>query len=819
MPYKIKYIKYLLISSFITLICSFSASAQLIVTPTSTAASLAAKLAGPGITIISDTLVCNTLANGTFVVGPTTTPIGIDSGIILSSGKASATAGPEAGVTSTSFSAAGDADVTTLMGGGVSRDACALIINFVPKGDTVSFRYQFGSEEYISAVCGPYNDAFGFFIAGPGISASYPGVNMALVPGTTIPVAVNSINIGTSSGCGGCNFNNCTSMGAGSPFTAYYINNAGGTQVSFRGYTTVLTAKHHVTPCDTYRIKMVVADGGTSASPNYIYDSGVFIEAGSLKTNTYHFDLNDSIGSTVLGVPHTLVKGCGTDTFSIKSAYTVPFATTLNLTYTGTAVSGTDYSPLPVSVVIPAGDSVVKIPVTALPTPPSGTKTIGITLTSANICGIIDTLSLTIIDHPSAILASNDSTICLGSSTQLLANGTPGLAYNWSPASSLNNPAIASPIATPTATTTYVMNATLQGAHCPAITYSVTISTFSVSATILTPDTTICQGDQFTIRVNSLSSYIFSWSPPAGLDNPTVKDPVAHPAATTTYLLTTSVAGLGCPVTNQITVTVIPTDFTISTIDTYLCEGYTINLNALVTPVGAPYTYLWSGPNGYSSFLQNPIITTATSLHEGLYFLTVTNAGGCAKSATEHITVFPVPNAPIEASDLIICQYAPPLPLLVPHYENLMWYSSASDTTPSVFAPYPYTDSIGTFIFYTSQISLKSNCVGPKQPITVKVENCCNGTIHVPSAFTPNGDGHNDVLKVLKSGDYMIDDFSVYDRWGVLVFRSTNDKPSWDGTFNGVPADMGQYFYYLVVNCTNSDKHPIMLKGDVTLIR
>ena len=148
-----------------------------------------------------------------------------------------------------------------------------------------------------------------------------------------------------------------------------------------------------------------------------------------------------------------------------------------------------------------------------------------------------------------------------------------------------------------------------------------------------------------------------------------------------------------------------------------------------------------------------------------------------------------------------------------------MWYSSASDTTPSVFAPYPPTDSIGTYTYYASQISFKSNCIGAKEEIAVKVESCCNGFINVPSAFTPNGDGHNDVVKVLKSGDYVISDFSIYDRWGILVFQATNDKPTWDGTYNGVPADMGQYYYYLVVNCTHSDKNPIIKKGDITLIR
>ena len=812
--FKKKYsIKFILFYIVTLVVSTFTANAQLVVTPTGTAASLAAKLSGPGITIVSSVLTCAATGNGTFVTGPIATPIGIDSGIILSTGLASQTSGTEPSLTNTQFLTAGDPDLTPLLGStAVSKDACSLVITFVPKGDTVSFRYQFGSEEYRQSNCGTYNDAFAFFISGPGVSATLPGVNMALVPGTTIPVTVNTINSGIPGP--GLSIATCNAMGAGSPFTSYYINNAGGTQTTYRGYTTVLTAKHYVNPCDTYRIKMAITDAG-----NAQYDSGVFIEAGSLKTNTYHFDLTDSIGATIFGVPHSIVKGCGTDTVTIKSAYAVPFATTLNLAYSGTAIQGTDYATMPTTVTIPSGDTIVKIPVTALVTATLGTKAINISLTAPSICGLIDSITLTVLDHPAASVLSHDTTICAGTPLQLFATGTTGLAYNWTPATYLDNPALINPTATPTTTTTYTMNATLPGSHCAVISDAVTITTFTPIVSILTPDTTICEGEGFTIRVSGSASYIYSWSPSIGLNSPAYKEPVAAPTTSTTYILTTTVPGLGCPVTNQINVTVISTDFTIQTIDTFLCDGSTINLNALVTPVTGVYTYLWTGPNGYTSFLLNPVITTATTLNEGLYNLTVTNAGGCSKYAHEHITVYPVPRNIIQAAPIEICQYSPELPLLVPRYNNLMWYSSSADTTPSVFAPYPRTDSIGTYIYYASQISFISNCIGPKEEITVKVENCCNGTISVPTAFTPNGDGHNDVLRVIKSSEYAVTDFSIYNRWGELVFQATSDKPSWDGTYMGQPADMGQYYYYLVVNCVNSDKTPIVKKGDVTLIR
>ncbi len=97
----------------------------------------------------------------------------------------------------------GDADLLTLSGnqpGAASIDACVLEFDFVPLGDTVKFRYVFGSEEYPDFVCSSFNDVFGFFISGPGISGPYSNnaINIALIPGTTMPVAINTVNDGNA---------------------------------------------------------------------------------------------------------------------------------------------------------------------------------------------------------------------------------------------------------------------------------------------------------------------------------------------------------------------------------------------------------------------------------------------------------------------------------------------------------------------------------------------------------------------------------------------------------------------------------------------
>ena len=122
---------------------------------------------------------------------------------------------------------------------------------------------------------GGFNDAFAFFVAGPGITGPYssPGgfpngsVNVALIPGTTTPVTIDNVNNGfsaTEPSTGPCD--NC----------AYYVDNSSGPATQYDGYTTVLATEFAVTPCETYHIRLAIADAGDDQ-----FDSGVFLEGGS----------------------------------------------------------------------------------------------------------------------------------------------------------------------------------------------------------------------------------------------------------------------------------------------------------------------------------------------------------------------------------------------------------------------------------------------------------------------------------------------------------------------------------------------------------
>ena len=307
---------------------------------------------GEGVEVTNINFGGDNEAVGFFTNG--TDAIGIDRGIILSTGYAQ-TLGTDAGgelfgsnfaSTNLEIDGPNDPDLATLTAPFGSNDVQIYTLQFVPTSDTVRFRYVFASEEYPEFACTSFNDAFGFFISGPGISGPFQNgaENIALIPGTDIPVTINNIN-GDEPG------NNCPEP----QFPELFVtNNNQGTQPTYDGFTRVFTAMAVVTPCETYTLKIAIADAGDS-----IYDSAVFLEARSFGTGQLDVEF------TTLSLDGTVVEGCAEAevTFELPNAVSEDFV--IDYQILGTAENGVDYQMLPETVTIPAGDSVATLPIIA----------------------------------------------------------------------------------------------------------------------------------------------------------------------------------------------------------------------------------------------------------------------------------------------------------------------------------------------------------------------------------------------------------------------------------------------------------------------
>ncbi len=217
------------------------------------AADLAQALVGPGVSISNVKYTGDNTAAGKFS-GGTSEGLGVDAGVMLSSGKISNAAGPNnSDGISASFNLPGDTDLDGLISGGATtHDASVLEFDFVATGGSLSFQYVFGSDEYNEFV-NSFNDVFGFFLN---------GTNVALIPGTTTPVSINNVNKDVNSKF--YRNNDLSDFGGKAPFP---------TQAD--GFTVVLQSAAIVNP-GTNHIKLAIADAGDTA-----LDSWVFLTAQS----------------------------------------------------------------------------------------------------------------------------------------------------------------------------------------------------------------------------------------------------------------------------------------------------------------------------------------------------------------------------------------------------------------------------------------------------------------------------------------------------------------------------------------------------------
>lgn len=330
--------------------------------------------------LVQDVLAgtCVTISNVTFNGGAPTdlqtqaggfqassgSNLGLLSGVILSTGRVATDAanfqygadGTVDDFASNIMPSGSDPDLELLSGQDID-DAAILEFDFVPTGDSIKFRYVFGSEEYPGFTCTDFNDAFGFFLSGPGITGPYANgaINIALVPGTNVPVSINTLNGGEPTGGG-----DAATCAAFDPNwqanSQYFVDNAAQTNtiVTYDGFTTVLTAKAGVQCGETYHIKLAIGDGFDES-----YDSGVFLEAGSFSSEPFIPTLQPSAG--VIG--NVMFESCFPYTMGfVRIACDLSAAQTVYLSYSGSAEMGVDVvPPMPDSLVYAPGQEVIDV--------------------------------------------------------------------------------------------------------------------------------------------------------------------------------------------------------------------------------------------------------------------------------------------------------------------------------------------------------------------------------------------------------------------------------------------------------------------------
>ncbi|MCB0715703.1 MAG: gliding motility-associated C-terminal domain-containing protein [Chitinophagaceae bacterium] len=932
----------------ILLICTINnCFSQLTIVENKIANDLAQNLVGNGVTISNATLTrsLNITATGFFYNTNNATNLKIDSGIVLTTGRAK-TNGTLWGVNGDGSQIAsnvlasgilnlpGDITLANELGVPVSslNDAIALEFDFVPLGDTIKFNYVMSSEEYDPSFVCSFNDAFGFFISGPGINGTK---NIALVPGTNMPVTIRNINNVITGGC------------VSNP--QYYIDNTTNRFFTHDGHTTVLTATSTVQPCQTYHLKLVVADFLDNK-----FDTGVFLQAKSLTANV--ININSAIHLNPMGEPY-LTEGCSSGTISFKRPIVTSQPELISLAYGGVAQNGVDVQTLPTQVTIPANDSTVDLTITALADGlPEIEEDLKIyVMGGCNSTIPVDSITIHIRDYDYLNLGINDTNICKHSSIQFHADAG-FTTYQWNNDPTLSSTNISDPIASPVNHST-IYNCLATNGSCKSVdTITITIkdiellstqdvnckggstgiikvaggdewnspvsfsldginwqpdSVFtnlpvgnywikmkdnqcedSLQATInqafpdllinktinpasclggpdgkveitpvggknpyeystdgssyqmnnffnLTngnytiyvkdqnncidsqnivipldntitldagPDLQYCMGLPVQLQTNS-NAQTFSWTPTNGLNDASVKNPLASPSTTTKYTITAT-SGI-CVRKDSILVKYYQGPTADAGPDQQICLGKTIQLNG-----SGGVIFEWSP----SRYLDNATISTptVTSNQTISYTLFVTDADGCKSLIPDTVTVKIVPSVKINAGRDTIIAFNQPIQLNVREISNagVTQYS----WSPSTYLDNPYSSSpiarLPAEQRYLVTATTPEGCQG-FDDILIKVYK--GPDIYVPSAFSPNNDGKNDLLRAIPVGikDFMY--LKIFNRWGTLIFITQDASRGWDGKIKGVEQSTGTYIW--IAEGIDYRGNKISRQGTTTIIR
>jgi gliding motility-associated-like protein len=250
---------------------------------------------------------------------------------------------------------------------------------------------------------------------------------------------------------------------------------------------------------------------------------------------------------------------------------------------------------------------------------------------------------------------SSNSPVCTGNTINLSADPVTGATYSWTGpnafSSSLQNPTI-SP-ATLADAGTYSLTITVAGCTSAVSTTPVIVNAVPATPTAAN-DGPVCEGATFNLSTPTVGGATYLWTGPNGFtsldQNPVVTN--ATPLMSGTYSVTVTVAGCTSAAgTTNLTVNPTPATPAPSS-NTPVCTGNTINLS---TAAVAGATYSWTGPNGFTSSLQNPSITNATAAEAGTYFVTVTVLGCTSAAGSTTVVVNATPATPTASSNTPVC--------------------------------------------------------------------------------------------------------------------------------------------------------------------
>jgi gliding motility-associated-like protein len=344
------------------------------------------------------------------------------------------------------------------------------------------------------------------------------------------------------------------------------------------------------------------------------------------------------------------------------------------------------------------------------------------------------------------------------------------------------------------------------GYGCEDTLYARLIDTLTVTANA-GKDTFSCNHNPVLIGANTKPGLVYNWTPAAGLNNPSISNPLASPDLTTTYVLTTRHDGGGCVDTDTVIVKAAVIDSSLQLLGkTLYCFG------------SGDSTILIAEPSDSIQWFRNNIaingahqtqykVTKSGSYHALLFNKT----GGCSIATRDQGVVIdiakPGVNYPIQYAVVDL-----PIRLQARQFgATALWNPTKNLDNPASYSP-TFQSSVDQL--YTIEIKTNSGCVTVDTQLVKIVPHV---DMYVPTAFTPNNDGLNDFLRPTLMGVKELHYFRIYNRWGQLLFETKTDRPGWNGNFNGMTQPTQVVVW--IAEGIGVDGRTYTRKGTSTLVR
>lgn len=443
----------------------------------------------------------------------------------------------------------------------------------------------------------------------------------------------------------------------------------------------------------------------------------------------------------------------------------------------------------------------------------AGTHTV--TLVSQTSFGCKDSITKIIVVPVDRVAINNPLSKCSYASVFLNAQG--GGSYSWQPTTGLSTPTLANVVCTTTTSTIYSVTITqnsLLGKTC-VTTLTTAVNVHPIINSVFTYSIGACNNNvQFT-DASALNPTVWTWNF-GDSNSSTTQNPLYYygtPGIYTVSLVAQNAQG--CKDTSRqvlnlsgfIPVAVNPGIFK--------CEQDTVQLNASGGDI-----YLWSPSTGLSNpNISNPLAFPSSTT---FYTVTISNINGLDTCKSDLLTQVAILPFSYNTASITVSSTTLTLGESVTVTLNGFTYSGSINIVPNapivsqgnnvyVFTP---TKTGDYTIYFTDQ----NGCRHALKTIYVEVTtNVCNeDVVYLPTGFTPNNDGANDVL-FIRSNFVTEVYLTIYDRWGEKLFETNDVKKGWDGLYKGKALDQGVYGYYMTFTCNNGEQS--FKKGNITLMR